>query len=202
MPRLRQVPRNEVASPTVLAQYDRLFPGRDPVSQPGTKTGSPGNWWTVFAAVPGIVDHVVQSVQFYTDPNRKLNPALRQLGQVRAGWLNSSQFVYSQHCKAARAAGLSDKKIAAIKEWQVADCFDEKERTVLAYTDYLIDQRGRVPDAVFAKLKSFFSDEEILEMTYVTCLYDAHSVMSRALRLEFDDRDDPVIEVPAPGNGT
>jgi hypothetical protein len=25
-----------------------------------------------------------------------------------------------------------------------------------------------------------------------------HAVMVRALRLEFDDRDDPIVEVPAP----
>jgi len=199
MPRLRQLPREEVKAPSILAQYDRLFgPTRDPITEPGTKTGSPGNWWTVLAAVPGVVDHVVQSVEFYTHPDRKLRPALRELGQMRAGWLNGSKFVYSQHCKAARACGVSEEKIAAISSWQVAECFDEQERTLLAYTDYLVDQRGRVPDAVFAKLRRLFSDEEIIELTYVTCLYDLHSVLSRALRLEFDDFDDPVVEVPVP----
>ena len=29
-------------------------------------------------------------------------------------------------------------------------------------------------------------------------MYDMHAVMSRALRLEFDDRDDPIVEVAAP----
>jgi hypothetical protein len=29
-------------------------------------------------------------------------------------------------------------------------------------------------------------------------LYDMHAVMSRALRLEYDDRDDPVVEIAAP----
>ena len=29
-------------------------------------------------------------------------------------------------------------------------------------------------------------------------MYEMHATMSRALRLEFDDIDDPVSEVPAP----
>jgi hypothetical protein len=29
-------------------------------------------------------------------------------------------------------------------------------------------------------------------------LYDMHAVMSRALRLEYDDRDDPIVEIAAP----
>ncbi len=47
-------------------------------------------------------------------------------------------------------------------------------------------------------MKAEFSDEEIFELTYITCLYQMHAVMSRALRTEFDDRDDPIVEVPAP----
>ena len=31
-----------------------------------------------------------------------LDPALRELGQTRAGWLRGSQFVFSQHCKSCR----------------------------------------------------------------------------------------------------
>ncbi|MES2723571.1 MAG: carboxymuconolactone decarboxylase family protein, partial [Pseudomonadota bacterium] len=82
--------------------------------------------------------------------------------------------------------------------WQVADCYSANERVVLAYADCLVLQGGRVADAVFAALRTFLDDEQILELTYITCLYDMHAVMSRALRLEFDDRDDPVVEVAPP----
>ena len=51
---------------------------------------------------------------------------------------------------------------------------------------------------MFAALKAFLSDHEILELTYITCMYDMHAVMSRALRTEWDDRDDPIVEVAAP----
>jgi hypothetical protein len=38
----------------------------------------------------------------------------------------------------------------------------------------------------------------VLELTYITALYLQHAVMSRALRTEFDDRDEPIVEVAAP----
>jgi alkylhydroperoxidase family enzyme len=93
---------------------------------------------------------------------------------------------------------MPEDKIAAISHWQVADCFDRRERALLAYTDYLVDQRGRVPDAVFDALHEHFSDEQILEFTYITSLYLMHAVMTKALRLEWDDRDDPIVEMPSP----
>jgi alkylhydroperoxidase family enzyme len=199
MPRLRQVSRADTDNELVHATYDRLFgPGRDPVAEPGTSTGTPGDWWTVFALVPDALRHASQGFGFYRSPRRLLDPLLRELGQTRAGWLTSSQFVYSQHLKSCRGLGMPEEKIEAIRHWQVADCFDACERALLAYTDYLVDQHGRVPDAVFTALREHLSDEEILEFTYITSLYFMHAVMTKALRLEFDDRDDPMVEVPAP----
>jgi len=198
MPRLRQVPKDE-AHPAAAAVYRMLFGERDPVASPGTATGSPGNWWTVFAGVPDCFDHALAGFAFYRSPKRELAPALRELGQLRAGYARGSRFVYSQHCKAARDAGVSEEKVAAIRAWSVATCYSPVERAVLAYTDCLVLEGGRVPDALFDALRESLSDVEILELTYVVCTYEMHATMCRALRLEFDDVDDPVTEVPAEG---
>jgi alkylhydroperoxidase family enzyme len=198
VPRLRQVPRSEATDEVVLGVYDLMFGDRDPVAEPGTDTGTPGDWWTVFALVPDVFRHAVRGFALYRSPDRLLDPQLGELGQTRAGWARGSQFVFSQHCKSCRTLGMLEEKIAAIPAWQVADCFSPVERAVLAYTDALVLDGGRVADAIFDALREHLSDEEILELTYITCLYEMHATMSRALRVEFDDRDDPVVEVPGP----
>lgn len=199
MPRLRQVSRDEAQAEIVLKMYDQLFgPDRDPVAEPGTSAGTPGDWWTVFALVPDVLHHAVRGFALYRSPRRLLDPVYRELGQTRAGWLKSSQFVFSQHCKSLRSLGVSEAKIRAVPSWGVSPEFDAHERAVLSYTDALVAGGGRVDDATFDALHEFLSDEQILELTYITCLYDMHAVMSRALRVEFDDRDDPIVEVAAP----
>ncbi|MXO61739.1 carboxymuconolactone decarboxylase family protein [Qipengyuania oceanensis] len=198
MPRLREIPREEADTEVALPLYKLLFGERDPVAEPGTDTGTRGDWWTVFAASPDTLKHAAQGFAYYRSPQRKLDPVLRELGQTWAGYAVGSQFVFSQHCKSLRGLGVSEEKIAALPTWQSADCFDERERIVLAYADRLVTHRGRVPDALFAQIKDILSEVEILELTYTTCLYDMHAVMTKALRLEFDDRDDPVVEVAAP----
>jgi alkylhydroperoxidase family enzyme len=197
VPRLRQISRDEV-HPGGKRLYKMLFGERDPVKSPGTATGTPGNWWTVFALVPDCFDHAVAGFGLYRSPNRKLDPKLRELGQIRAGYGRQSQFVFSQHCKACRSVGVSDEQVAAIPHWQVATCFSPAERAVLAYTDALVLEGGRVSDGVFEALRKELSEEEILELTYVTCMYEMHATMSRALRLEYDDVAERVVEVPAP----
>ena len=197
MPRLRQVPRAE-APDDVKRVYDMLFGGRDPVAEPGTATGTPGNWWTVFALVPDCFRHAVAGFAFYRSKSRRLDPRLRELGQTRAGFLRESQFVFSQHCKASRDVGLPEEKIRAIPSWSASDAFSAVERAVLAYTDELVLQNGRVQDATFERLRAHLSDEEILELTYITALYEMHALMSRALRLEYDDVPERIVEVAAP----
>lgn len=201
MPVLRQVPRSEVTDETVTAYYNRLFGDRDPVAEPGTATGTPGDWWTVYALAPDIFKHAVDGFAVYRHPSRKIDPVLRELGQTRAGWARGSQFVYSQHCKSLRNLGVSEEKIAAVSHWGTADCFSPIERAVLAFTDGLVLQGGRVPDEDFAVLQAHLSDEEILELTYITAMYEMHATISRALRLEFDDRDEPIVEIAAPEGG-
>ena len=199
MPRLRQVPRSEVTSPVVSEMYDRLFGDRDPVTQPGTATGTPGNWWSVYANSPDVLEHAGRGFALYANP-RKVPPELRELGQTRAGWLVGSQFVFSQHCKACRGAGIPDEKIEALKAWAVSDLFSPLERALLAYTDALVLGFGRVDEAIFDAMREHLDDEAILEFTYITTLYAMHGVITRALRLEYDDRDDPINEVPAPAD--
>ena len=198
MPRIREIPRAEVEAPIIEMMYKFLFAERDPVAEPGTTTGTPGNWWTAFANSPDVFEHAVAGFGLYQSAARRLDPVLRELGQTRAGWAVGSQFVFSQHCKSCRHLGMSEEKIAAIAYWAASDEFSEVERLVLAYTDALALQGGRVPNELFAALARHLDDVELLELTYITSMYIMHAIMSRALRTEFDDVDDPIVEIAGP----
>ena len=201
MPRLRGVPKKD-ANEAIGKFYQALFGDRDPVTEPGTATGTPGNWWTVFALVPYIFEHATNHFgmfgMFAEKSVSQLDPITRELGILRAGYTQGSQFVFSQHCKAARRFGLSDKKIAAIPHWQVSSLFDEKERAILAWADALILQGGRASDELFEALHSHLCDEDILELTYHVMGYNLHAVCCKALRLEYDDVPERIRELPTP----
>jgi len=197
MPRLKSVPRAE-ATPDMLAHYDRVFgAGRDPVAEPGSATGTPGDWWTVWAQTPGILT----AFSAYSMAQAPLDPRVRELAIMRTGYARGSQFVFSQHCKAARNAGVAEEKIAAIPFWSVSDVFSREERAVLAYVDGLILEGGRVHDQVFAALKRALPEDHILMLTYFVNMYALHATSTKALRLEYDDVPERVVEIPVPEAG-
>lgn len=201
MPRIGEVSRKDLHA-SAQPVFNMLFGDRDPTTSPGTGTGTPGNWWTVFANVPDIFDHAVSGFTLYQQPEREIDGRLRELAVARAGYCCSSQFVFSQHCKACRDVGLSDVQIEAIPSWSVATCFSTLERAVLALTDALSLEHGRVDDEIFSILKTELSDKAIFELTYIASMYVMHAGISRALRLEYDDVGEWVREVPTPNGKT
>jgi alkylhydroperoxidase family enzyme len=198
------VPRADAPAP-VLKHYERLFGERDPVASPGTATGTPGNWWTVFALVPYVFEHATAQFgmfgMFADQSISRLDPKIRELAILRAGFVVGSRFVFSQHCKAGRRVGLTEQQIADIPHWAVSNAYSALERALLAYVDCLVLQHGRVPDGLFETLHSMMSDEDLLEVTYHTMSYNLHATCCRALRLEYDDVPERVTEVPAPKDG-
>jgi alkylhydroperoxidase family enzyme len=148
-----------------------------------------------------VLQHAVDGFGLYRSPRRRLDPVLRELAQTRVGWAAQSQFVFSQHCKSLRGLGVSEERISAVAHWAAADCWSPVERLVLAYADALVYDLGRVPDALVDALRSHLDDVELLELTYIATLYLQHAVMSRALRTEFDDVAERVVEIAAPEGG-
>ena len=197
MSRLRQVPKAE-ASAEVRAIYQEFFGERDPVAEPGTATGTPGDYWTTFALVPDLMVQARDCLLGMLGPGRQLDPQLRELAILRTGIVGDSRFEYSQHLKVARTVNIPEAKLAAIKGWTTSELFSPAERAVMAATDELL-ARNLVEDATFAELKRHLSDPQILELFYAIGLWRMHGLITRALHLEYDtDTTERMQEVPAP----
>lgn len=199
MPRLPLVSRAAVHDPLVAAMYDRKFPGRDPATEPGqTASGAPGNFEAVFAHSPDVLEHLVRGFHLKQTKKRKLPLRYMELAITRIGWDCSCRWMYSEHTKILRGLGYSEASLAGIPAWQTSEAFEPIERAVLAYADCLALDHGRVPDALFARLTEAFTPAQIIELTYVASMFLMNAGMIRALRLEHDDYEERVSEMPSP----
>jgi len=194
--RIREVGLQE-ATPTTREIYQRVFGARDPVAEPGTATGSRGDYWTTLAVMPDILKMSADTVWALLQPGRVLDPRYRELAILRTAIVGDCKFEYSQHLKVARMIGLSEEKIQAVKGWTTSEQFDTAECALMAAVDELLS-RNLVEDATFAALKRHFTDAQIVELFFVVCTYRMHGMFIRALHLEFDtDTTARMQEVPA-----
>ena len=79
--------------------------------------------------------------------------------------------------------GISGEKILALDEYATSPLYDERERTALEYADAMTLSGRDVDDDLFERVRSFFDDDAIVELTAVIAWENSSSKFNRALRV-------------------
>jgi alkylhydroperoxidase family enzyme len=79
--------------------------------------------------------------------------------------------------------GIADEKILALAEYATSAFYSEVERVTLEYADGMTITGREVSDELFARLRTFYSDDELLELTEIIAWENASSKFNRALRI-------------------
>ena len=79
--------------------------------------------------------------------------------------------------------GLSDEKILALAEYATSPLYNETERVTLEYADSMTITGREVNDELFAQLRTFYDDDELVELTEIIAWENASSKFNRALRI-------------------
>ena len=79
--------------------------------------------------------------------------------------------------------GVSDDKILALADYATSPLYTEAERVALEYADAITLSDREVTDALFARLRCFYEDDALVELTAVIAWENASSKFNRALRI-------------------
>lgn len=109
----------------------------------------------------------------------------RELAILRVAVVNRAPYEYDAHVPHALAAGLSERQLGALADWDRSQLFDDAERAVLAYTDAMT-RNVEVADAVFIGVRALFSDRELVELTATIAAYNLVSRFLVALQIDPD----------------
>ena len=93
----------------------------------------------------------------------KLDPRLREIAILRTAKVSRSVYEWTQHVPMAKHVGVTDAQVAAMDNWQGAQCFDELDRAVLRFTDEVAGNVKATRESVEA-LKKHLGAAEIVEL--------------------------------------
>jgi alkylhydroperoxidase family enzyme len=71
----------------------------------------------------------------------------------------------------------------ALHDYEASPLYTEAERAALRYADAMTVTGRDVSDELFAALREFYTDDEIVELTEVVAWENASSKFNRALRI-------------------
>ncbi|KAI9774594.1 MAG: hypothetical protein M1840_002843 [Geoglossum simile] len=102
-----------------------------------------------------------------------LNAAIREICICRVAVLNQAWYEWAQHAPLARAAGLSDEAMDTLKGKGWGGLTLE-QIAVVDYTDAMT-RHVAVPHPIFDKLQSFFTVQQVVEITATVAAYNCVS---------------------------
>jgi alkylhydroperoxidase family enzyme len=79
--------------------------------------------------------------------------------------------------------GLTDEKILALGDYAASPLYSDAERTTLEYADCMTISGREVSDELFARLRIFYDDDALVELTAIIAWENASSKFNRALRI-------------------
>ena len=115
--------------------------------------------------------------------NQSSVPAdLRELMILRVAVVNRAPYEFDAHVPHAQKAGVSDAKIAALREAGIGDVFSESEKVVLELADAMT-RNIEVPEALMDRLKSHLDARGVVETVATVAAYNMVSRFLVALQI-------------------
>ena len=79
--------------------------------------------------------------------------------------------------------GVSDEKIDALSDYASSELYNNAERVALEFADCMTITGREVSDELFSRLREFYDDDALVELTATIAWENASSKFNRALRV-------------------
>jgi AhpD family alkylhydroperoxidase len=90
---------------------------------------------------------------------------LKDLAGIKAAALVGCEFCLDIGSAIGRRSGVTAEQLAELPRYRASDRFSEVEKLVIDYAVAMTSTPAEVPDALFAELRSRFSERQLVELT-------------------------------------
>lgn len=138
----------------------------------------PGLLW---ARVPKLFAAVAVLYGVLDRKSSPISPLIRSLVTVRVSQINHCAFCVDVNAAKLIEKNGSEEKVANLHQWRESSVFDEKEKTVLEYVEAVTYTDGQITDELMSRLKQFYSEDSLVELTGLIAFQNLSSKFNAAL---------------------
>ena len=172
MPRISRLQRNEVL-PGAANIYDRYLRDR----------GNVPNMFRTMAHRPEIFETIIAHMEAVLNTGT-LPKALKELVIVRTSQLNRTPYCLASHTTIARKLGWTETQIEALHDCAGSEEFSEREKVAIHLAEVMTLDAHSYSEAEFARLRSFYSEGEIVELMAAIGLFNYFNRFNDLLEME------------------
>ena len=172
MSRISRRTRDEVSS-TSSTIYDRYLKTR----------GNVPNMFRTMAHRPEIFETIIAHMEAVLKTGT-LSTALKELVIVRTSQLNRTPYCLASHTTIARQLGWTPEQLDALHNAAGSPAFTEAEQVAIHLAEIMTLDPHTYTDADFARLRSFYSEGEIVELMAAIGLFNYFNRFNDLLQME------------------
>jgi AhpD family alkylhydroperoxidase len=126
--------------------------------------------------------HAMLGIEHYLQQSG-LEESLQNLIKLRVSQINGCAYCIDMHWKDLRAAGESEQRLYGLDAWEESPYYTDRERAALTWAESVTNiKEGHVPDGVFERVKGFFNDKELADLTLAVTAINSWNRLSIAAR--------------------
>ena len=91
---------------------------------------------------------------------------------------------------------MTEEQASLVEDGYDASALTERHKVVLRYTDVFLNDPGRLDPALGDELRTYLTDDQVVELTTALALFHGFSKMLITLGLEPDQMDTIVVPTP------
>lgn len=112
-----------------------------------------------------------------------IDAKLRALVELRVSQINGCVFCVDLHTKEALEEGETQKRLDQVVVWHESILFTDAERAAFAWAESVTNiAETHAPDPVFEALKEHYSEQQIVDLTFIISTMNMWNRMSAAMR--------------------
>ena len=163
MARIQGVPQDQ-AGPIVRIVYRfmrkgmRKLTGRAPAEGSGIE---PVEIWALRPKMMSGMGKFQQAVR----RGKTVDERLKYLVELKGAQMIGCEFCVDLGSQICRNSGFSDDELMALPRYRQSELFTEREKLALDYTVAVMRTPVEVSDELFARMKDYFTDEQLVEIT-------------------------------------
>ncbi len=121
--------------------------------------------------VPDIAKAVIQLNKAVFAPDGRVDLGFKRLLAHMSSFAAGCQYCKAHTTVSATRHGIDEEKMAAIYEYQTSPLFSDAERVALDFALAAGSVPNGVTDELYAQLREHWSEEDIVEMLGVVCMF-------------------------------
>ena len=186
-----------------MNRFKALKPGESPDPKINEiLEGARNGWWMdtsmfgTIARVPTLLKTILPVFEAFFGGGR-IPPHVLEMMRLKTGEINDCTYCKAVRCESTREA-IKDKESAVFGKVDF-DRLPLKEALAVQLAEYIAGDPNYIPDGFFYRLKSVYTDDEIIELVFACSIFNWGNKFNITMQIDSDDESSYTKGMEYPG---